>query len=136
MLPLPLAWTLEVGLSSEEGIPESWDTSVPVINRMYINVVCSSLPHHGLGETVSVAWRCIGPYNFVVRPDGLGQGSRFRPRLTRRDFKDPGGMVMPLHRILRLQISRLFKVCFYSCAYGQVYCLILVHLIPLLLHHV
>ena len=90
MFPLPLAWTLEAGLSSEAGIPELWDTSVPVISRTYTDAVCSSLPYHGLGETVLVAGRYKGPYHFRVRPDRPGQGSRSRLRLTSRDFKDPG----------------------------------------------
>ena len=34
-------------------------------------------------------------------------------------------MSTPLHRRLRLQIIQLFKVCFYSLAYGQEYCLIM-----------
>ena len=55
---------------------------------MYIDAVCSSLPHNGPGETVSVARRCTGPYYFTVRPDGLGQGSRSRLGLTSRDFRD------------------------------------------------
>ena len=47
MFPLPSAWTLEAGLSSEAGILELWDTSIPVISGTYTNVVYSSLPHHG-----------------------------------------------------------------------------------------
>ena len=89
MLPLPLAWTLEAGLFSEAGILELWDTSIPVINGKYIDTVCSFLPHHGLGEMVSVAGRCTRPYHFVVSSDGPGQGSRSRPGLTCRDIRDP-----------------------------------------------
>ena len=136
MFPLPSAWTLEAGLSSEAGIPELWDTSVPVISGTYIDAVCSSLPHHGPGETVAVAGRCTRPYHFTVRLDGPGQGSRSRPGLTSRDFRDLGACLRHYTCRLRLQISRLFRVCFYSRAYGQEYCLILVHLIPLLLHYV
>ena len=35
-----------------------------------------------------------------------------------------------------LKLSLHIRVHFYSLTYGQEYCLILVHLIPLLLHHV
>ena len=72
MFPLPSTWTLEAGLSLEAGIPELWDTSISVISGTYTDTVFSSLPHHGPGETVSVVWRCIGPYYYEVRPDGLG----------------------------------------------------------------
>ena len=85
MLPLPSAWTPEAGLSSEVGILELWDTSVPIISGTYIDAVCSFLPHHGLIETVSV----VGPYYFIVGLDGLGQGSKSRPGLTSWDFRDP-----------------------------------------------
>ena len=86
MLQLPSAWTLEAELSSEIGIPELWDTSIPIISRAYTKGVCSSLPHYGLRETISVAGRCIEPYYFAVKPYGLGQGSRSRLRLTSQDF--------------------------------------------------
>ena len=43
MFPLPSAWTLDAG------------TLVLVISGAYIDVVCSSLPHRELEETVSVA---------------------------------------------------------------------------------
>ena len=86
MLPLPSAWTPKAGLSSEAGIPELWDTSVPVISGTSIDAFCSPLPHHGLGDTVSVAGRCTRPYYFAVRLDGLGQGSRLRLGLTSRDL--------------------------------------------------
>ena len=48
----------------------------------------------------------------------------------------PRGMSSPLHLMLSLQISWLFRVLFYSLVYGQEYYLILVHLILLLLHPV
>ena len=50
-------------------------------------------------------------------------------------LQGPRGVSTPSHQ-LSLHIIRLFRVHFYSIAYGQEYCLILVHLIPLLLHHV
>ena len=79
-----------MGLSSKAGIIELWDTSILVINGTYTDTVCSSLPHHRLGETVLVAGRCIGPCYFAVRPNGPGQGPRLRPELSRWDFNDPG----------------------------------------------
>ena len=42
MLPLPSAWTLEEGFSSEARIPELWDTSVLIIGGTYTDAVCSS----------------------------------------------------------------------------------------------
>ena len=61
MLPLPPTWTFEEGLSLEAGIPELWDALVLVINGTYTDTICSSLPYHGLGETVSVVGHCTGP---------------------------------------------------------------------------
>ena len=46
----------------------------------------------------------------------------------------PRGLSTQLRRRLRLQIIWLYMVYFYYRAYGQVYCLIPVHLIHLLLH--
>ena len=34
-------------------------------------------------------------------------------------LRGPKGVSAPLHRRLRWQISRLYRVCFYSRAYGQ-----------------
>ena len=57
-------------------------------------------------------------------------------RAHKPGLQGPKGMSTPSHLRLSLQISRLFRVHFYYLAYGQEYCLILVHLILLLLHHV
>ena len=46
------------------------------------------------------------------------------------------GVSTPSHLRLSLQISQSFRVHFYSFAYGQECCLILVHLIRSLLHYV
>ena len=73
------------------GILELWYTLVPVISGMFIDSVYSSLPHHGLRELVSAPRRCTSPYYFMTRLDGPGHGSRSRPGLTSRDFKDLGG---------------------------------------------
>ena len=44
----------------------------------------------------------------------------YKPRI-----RGPRGVSMPLHLRLSRQISQLFRVCFYSCAYGKDYCSIL-----------
>ena len=92
MFPLPSSWTPEAGLSLEAGIPDLWDTLVPIISGMYIDAFCSSLPYHGPGETILVEGCYTEAYYFAVRLDGPGQGSRSRsrPGLTSRDIKDPG----------------------------------------------
>ena len=150
MFPLPPAQTHETRLPSEAGIPELWDTLVPVINGTCIDLVCSSLPHHGSGEPASVPGRCTGTNYFKIRLDGPGHGSRSRPRqgsmsrqgsrsrpsLTSRDFKDLGGCLHHHTSGSALKISWSFIVHFYSLSYGQECCLILVYLIPLLLDHV
>ena len=57
-------------------------------------------------------------------------------RTHRPGLQGPKGVSMLSYLKLSFQISRLFKVLFYSFSYGQEYCLILVHLIHSLLHHV
>ena len=81
MLPLPSTWKPQEGLSSKEGILELWDTLVPVISGTYTNAVCSVLPHHGPGETVSIVGCCTEPYYFAAMLDGPAHGSRLRPGL-------------------------------------------------------
>ena len=44
MLLLPSAWTYEVGLPTEEWIPEFWAGAVPVINGTGTDSVCSFSP--------------------------------------------------------------------------------------------
>ena len=90
MFSLLPAWTLETGLSLEIGIPELWETPVPVISGTFTDSVCSSLPHHGPGEPVSVPRCYIDPFYFTIRLNGLGYGLRSKPRLTSRDFMDTG----------------------------------------------
>ena len=43
----------------------------------------------------------------------------------RPGLRGPKGVFTPLHLRLSLQISRIYKVCFYSRSYGQEYYLIL-----------
>ena len=57
-------------------------------------------------------------------------------RAHKLGLQGPRDVSTSLHHRLSLQISRSFRVHFYSLAYGQEYYLILVHLIPLLLNHV
>ena len=61
MFQLPPAWALEMGLSSEVGILELWDTPVLGISGTFVDSVYSSLPHHGPWEPVSVSGCCTGP---------------------------------------------------------------------------
>ena len=58
-----------------------------------------------------------------------------KDRALRLGLEGPRGVSMPSHLRLSLQISQSFKVHFYSFAYGQECCLILVHLIHSLPHH-
>ena len=51
-------------------------------------------------------------------------------------LKRPRGVSTPSYLKMRLQISRLFRVHFFSFAFRQEYYLIMVHHILLLLHHV
>ena len=59
-----------------------------------------------------------------------------RTKAHKPGLQGPRGVSTPLHLRLSLQISELFRVLFYSFAYGQECCLILVHLIHSLMHHV
>ena len=43
-----------MGLPSEVGVPDLWDTTVPVISGTCTDAVYSSLPHHGPWKKVSV----------------------------------------------------------------------------------
>ena len=70
MFPLSSAWTFEAGLFSKTGITELWDTSVPIISGTYIDAVYSSLPHHGLRETILVTGRCQGSQAKTSRIQG------------------------------------------------------------------
>ena len=92
MLPLLSTWAHETGLSTEAGISKLWDITVPIISGTYVDVVCSSLPQHGPGESMSVLGYCISNYYFVDGPHGPhrpGHGLGSRLRLPGRYFKDP-----------------------------------------------
>ena len=89
-VPVPPAWTFETGLPLKERVLELRDTTVPIISGACTNTVCSSLPHHGQGKTISALGCCISTYCFVDRPHRPGHGSRSRTGLTGRDFRDLG----------------------------------------------
>ena len=90
MFLFPPAWTLETRLSSEARILELWDTLVLVISGTFADSFCSSLPHHGPREPVSVSGCYTSPYYFTIRSDGPRHGSRLRLGLIGRGFEDPG----------------------------------------------
>ena len=81
MLPLPPAWTYEVELTSEARIPGFWDSAIPSISGTGVDIVLSSLPQHGPGESMSVLRCCTRTYYFTDGPYGPGHGSGSRPRL-------------------------------------------------------
>ena len=90
MLSLPPAWTHETRLPIEVGIPELWDTLVPIISGTCTDIVCLSLPQHGLRELVLVLRCGIGTGYFANRLERPGHGSRSGTGLTCRDFGDLG----------------------------------------------
>ena len=79
MLLLVSAWTFEVGLPSEAGIPELWDNTVPVINGTGAGTICYFSPQRGPEGTVSVSRYCTGAFYYTDKPERLGYGSRLRP---------------------------------------------------------
>ena len=71
---ISIATSLDIGngISLRGKDPRVMGHSVLVINGMFTDSVCSSQPHHGLGEPVSVLGHCIGPYYFTIKPDRQG----------------------------------------------------------------
>ena len=136
MFLLPPASTLETGFSSKEGIPELWDTLGLIISGTFIDSVCSSLPPPwARGASISP--------KALHRPLILHDQARWakawvevEARAYKPGLQGPKGVSTQSHLRPSLQISRSFGVHFYSLAYGQEYCMILLHLIPSLLHHV
>ena len=84
---MPPAWTLETGLPSKIGIPELWDTTVPIISGACTYTI-SSLPYHGLGKTISAPGCCTSTYYFSYGPHRLGHGSRSRAGAHRPGLQD------------------------------------------------
>ena len=132
MFPLPTAQTSETRLLVEVGILGPRDTSVPVISGMRTDAVCSFLPQCGLEEQVSALGCCKSAFCYT---DKLEYWSRSRTGLVGRDIRDPGRIYVIVPPTAQ-RISQLYRVCLCYFAYGQGYCLILVHRICLLLHHV
>ena len=73
MFPLPPTQTHETGLSSETRILELWDTPVLVVSGICIDVVVSSLPHHGPRELILVSG-CTTPDTSQSGRMGKGMG--------------------------------------------------------------
>ena len=90
MFPFSLAWTHETNLSSETRILGLCDALVLVISGTCTDSICSSLPHYGPGELVSIPGCCTRAYYFTDKSYGPTHGSRSRVRLTSQDFKDLG----------------------------------------------
>ena len=136
MFPLPPAWTHETRLLSEAGIPELWDTLVPIISGTFINSVYSSLlSPWAKGNSINpkALHRPLPLYDQARRAKAWVE---VEDKAHKLGLQGPRGVFMSSHLRLRLQISRLFRVHFCSFAYGQEYYLILMHLIHSLLHHV
>ena len=102
MFLVPPAWPLETGFPSDVGILELRDTLVPIISGTFIDVVCSSLPHHGPRKTVSVLGCYTNTYCLVDVPYGSGYGSRVGDKVHRPGLQGPKGVSTPLHHRLIL----------------------------------
>ena len=89
MLSLPPAWTHETRLPIKAGIPELWDTSVPIISGTCTDTVCLSLPQHGPREPISVRRCGTCTSYFTNRLERPGLRLRSGAGLTGWDFGDP-----------------------------------------------
>ena len=88
MLLLPLAWTYEARFPSEARILELWDSVVLVISGTGADTVFSFLPQCGPDGQISVSGCCTDTFCYIDRPKRPGYGSRSRPRLPGRYFRD------------------------------------------------
>ena len=125
MLPLPTAWTHEKGLPKEARIPGLWDTSIPFINGTYTETFCLSLPltwSRGTSISPMVQHR---HQLFHKRAREASEWVEVWYMAHRPGLRGPKGVFTPLHLRLSLQISHIYKVCFYSRSQGQEYCFIL-----------
>ena len=86
MLFLSTAWTHEMGLPPEIGIPGFWDSTVPVSCRIGEDTVHSFTPNYGSEEPVSVAGCHISTFGNTDGPEGPEIGSRSGTELTGQDF--------------------------------------------------
>ena len=69
MLPLSAAWTHEMGLPLETGIPKFWETTVPVSRRIGDDTVRSSTVRYRPERPVSVSGSYTGTSHFTGRPE-------------------------------------------------------------------
>ena len=69
MLPLSAVWTHEKGLPPKTGIPEFWDSTVPVSSRTGEDTVRSSIARYRLERPVSVLGSYTGTSHFTGRPE-------------------------------------------------------------------
>ena len=74
MLPLSTAWTHEMGLPLGTGIPEFWDSTVPVSSMTGEDTVHSSTERYRLERPVSVSGNYTGTSHFIGRPERLEYG--------------------------------------------------------------
>ena len=82
MLSLPSAWEHEMGLSTEAGIQELWDSAVPVISGTGADTVCSFSSQCRLEGPVSISGCCTSALCYTDRPARSGYGSRSRRGFT------------------------------------------------------
>ena len=127
MFPLPPAWTYDTVLPLEAGIPELWDTTIPVINGTFTDSVYSSLPPPWARGT-SISPKAL--HNSLPHHNQVGWARvwvEVKVRAHKQGLHIPKGLSTPSHPSLHLQISRLFRVHLCSFANGQEYYLIMVH---------
>ena len=74
VLPLSAAWTHEIGLPPETGIPRFWDITVPVNSRTGENTVHSFTARYRPEGPVSVLGSYTGTPHFTGRPRGQSMG--------------------------------------------------------------
>ena len=136
MFLLQPAYTYEARFPSKARIQKLWDTLVPVINGKFTDSVCSSLPPPW-AKRASISPKALHiPLLLHNQARWAKAWVEVEARAHKPRLQGPKGVSMPSHLRSSLRTSRSFKVHFYSLPYGQEYCLIMVHLIPLLLHHV
>ena len=69
VLPLSAAWTHEMGLPPEAGVPGFWDSTVPVSGRTGEDTVHSSTARYRPERPVSVSGSYTGTSHFTGRPE-------------------------------------------------------------------
>ena len=74
MLPLSAAWTHETRLPPETGIPEFWDSTVPVSSKTGEDTVRFSTAWYRPERPVSVSGSYTGTSYFTGRPERLEYG--------------------------------------------------------------